>query len=183
MDDLGCSQTIYTWRGCENEPRTTPWLAGETGLGRRIGNAYLRVEWQGKTLHALQVRWQEMMAPQQAWFLIAESTALAEAFYTAVCEWSGVPHGEVLVFEQGNWRKDRALFAAIQSATFDNLVLAPGVKESLQTDVAQFFARREVYTRYGVPWKRGVLLVGPPGNGKTHAVKALCHELGVPAYM
>jgi AAA+ superfamily predicted ATPase len=31
-----------------------------------------------------------------------------------------------------------------------------------------------------VPWKRGILFVGPAGNGKTHAVKALVNALGQP---
>jgi SpoVK/Ycf46/Vps4 family AAA+-type ATPase len=87
----------------------------------------------------------------------------------------------VLVFEQGSWRKDRGLFEAIRASSFANLVLAPGLKDSLRDDIGQFFSRREVYARYGVPWKRGVLLVGPAGNGKTHAVKALCQQFDVPA--
>jgi SpoVK/Ycf46/Vps4 family AAA+-type ATPase len=35
---------------------------------------------------------------------------------------------------------------------------------------------RELYERHGVPWKRGMILVGPPGNGKTHMVKALVNH-------
>src|SRR5207302_5376334 len=31
-----------------------------------------------------------------------------------------------------------------------------------------------------VPWKRGILFVGPAGNGKTHAVKALINALAQP---
>src|SRR5690606_37405070 len=103
-----------------------------------------------------------------------------EAFYSAVSTWSAIPHGEVLVFEQGNWRKDRELHESIQDSTFDTLVLVPGLKEALLQDVSGFFKSRDLYSRYGVPWKRGVLLLGPPGNGKTHAVKALCNSLELP---
>jgi SpoVK/Ycf46/Vps4 family AAA+-type ATPase len=88
--------------------------------------------------------------------------------------------GEVLVFDNGHWEKSEALYQAIRSATFDNLVLPGFLKQEIQDDFAQFFASREVYERYRIPWKRGLLFIGPPGNGKTHTVKALVNWLARP---
>lgn len=54
------------------------------------------------------------------------------------------------------------------------------MKEEIQTDFTQFFDSREICERYGIPWKRGAIFIGPPGNGKTHTLKALINQLAKP---
>jgi ATP-dependent 26S proteasome regulatory subunit len=41
-------------------------------------------------------------------------------------------------------------------------------------------AARAQYERWGIPWKRGAIFIGPPGNGKTMCIKALIRHLGLP---
>jgi SpoVK/Ycf46/Vps4 family AAA+-type ATPase len=86
--------------------------------------------------------------------------------------------GEILVYHDGYFQKDQELFESIKTSTFDNLVLRDSLKEEIQNDFTQFFESRELYERYGIPWKRGAIFIGPPGNGKTHTLKALINQLG-----
>lgn len=51
------------------------------------------------------------------------------------------------------------------------------MKENLIQDVQGFFDNKELYKRFSVPWKRGVILHGLPGNGKTISIKALINTL------
>jgi transitional endoplasmic reticulum ATPase len=55
--------------------------------------------------------------------------------------------------------------------------LDPKMKDDLTSVAEKFFDSKEIYEGLGVPWKRGLLFHGPPGNGKTVSIKALMHTL------
>jgi len=80
----------------------------------------------------------------------------------------------------GFFQKNVELYNSIKNATFDNLILRDSLKDAIQNDFAHFFNSREMYDRYRIPWKRGAIFIGPPGNGKTHTVKALINQLDKP---
>ena len=155
---------------------TTSW-DGTRGTDRPAHGAF-DVAWEGKTLRLYWCSPGEQIG--EYFVLVAEQRADAMRFFETVCRWADEPTDEILVFHAGQWMKDERLFTAIRSATFDNLVMETAVKAEIESDAARFFASRERYVRYGVPWKRGVLFAGPPGNGKTHAVKAIVNRATVP---
>jgi len=143
-------------------------------------NGFFNVLWKGSLLDVLFVTWTSEGSRDRHHWIIADDRKIAEDFLRAVCDWATEVRGEILVFDSGYWYKDRELFDAIKSASFDNLILPSDLKREIQDDFANFFASREMYEKRRIPWKRGVLLIGPPGNGKTHTVKALINQTKQP---
>lgn len=158
----------------------TEWMGPGKPLAGTIENSWTNVLWNGHLFDVVFVTFTERCYPLRHFWIIADDQKLAETFFAAVCEWSSEVRSEVLIFHDGVWSKSKELYDSIKSATFNNLILRDGLKHEIQEDLAQFFRSREVYELHGIPWKRGVLFTGPPGNGKTHTVKALVNQLGRP---
>ena len=159
---------------------TVEWEGGGKQLRRRTQNAWLNVLWEGELLDVILVSWVESCHRARHHWIVANSSQLAEKFYDAVCEWSCEVRGEILEFQNDYFQKNKELFDSIRGSTFDNLILPESLKQQIRTDFTQFFNSRENYERYGIPWKRGAIFIGSPGNGKTHTVKALINYLGQP---
>ena len=158
----------------------TDWVGPRKDPRRSIENSWLNVLWKGHALDVILVTYTRGCYPSRHHWIVAETKELAEHFFAEVCERTAEVRSEVLVFQDGEWVKNEELFKEIKAACFDNLVLGGKLKDEIQNDFRQFFVSREVYDRYRIPWKRGVLFIGPPGNGKTHTVKALVNQLAQP---
>lgn len=91
--------------------------------------------------------------------------------------WNNELHSEIWVFDQGMWEKSFELWQSIQKSSWDDVILDKDMKDQIIADVDDFFSSRETYEKLKVPWKRGVIYYGPPGNGKTISIKAMMHAL------
>ncbi|KAL3874654.1 hypothetical protein ACJMK2_037636 [Sinanodonta woodiana] len=58
-----------------------------------------------------------------------------------------------------------------------SVVLDKGVSESIVADVKEFISNPKWYMGRGIPYRRGYLLYGPPGCGKSSYIMALAGEL------
>jgi len=60
----------------------------------------------------------------------------------------------------------------------EDLVKAPGTKsDNIIKGIKTFWKRRALFEKYNFPYKRGVLMYGPPGCGKTSTISLLCQEV------
>ncbi|KAL6720482.1 hypothetical protein ACLMJK_002406 [Lecanora helva] len=87
------------------------------------------------------------------------------------------PNGKFVYVFDYYWNVSRSLYAEVQKASWKDVILNEKMKDTITDLMHKFFDSEDIYKDLGVPWKRGVIFYGPPGNGKTISIKALMHSL------
>ncbi|KAF7864387.1 hypothetical protein EAF04_006521 [Stromatinia cepivora] len=100
-----------------------------------------------------------------------------DSLILAVGAWTSELHEEIYVFDNQRWGKDKDLYESVKDSSWDEVILDPTMKKNLIADVQGFFDNQALYKKLAVPWKRGIILHGVPGNGKTISIKALMSSL------
>ncbi|MGH7974932.1 MAG: AAA family ATPase [bacterium] len=61
--------------------------------------------------------------------------------------------------------------------TWDDLILSAKLKEQIKMNLQNLIAYHEIYKKNGLQVKRGLILAGEPGTGKTVLAKILCNQI------
>lgn len=86
---------------------------------------------------------------------------------------------EVWLYDDDCWQRSEKLWQNVEGSTWDDVILSEGLCREIRDDVANFFDRKDLYESFGVPWKRGIILHGLPGNGKTISIKVIMRSLSL----
>ncbi|KAJ3139791.1 hypothetical protein HK101_003589 [Irineochytrium annulatum] len=85
----------------------------------------------------------------------------------------------VFIGRDYGWRASWEKCASRTPRSLDSIVLRQDLKEDLLRDIQSFLASESWYAERGIPYRRGYLLHGPPGTGKTSSIFAIASALGM----
>ncbi|XP_047083343.1 AAA-ATPase ASD, mitochondrial-like [Lolium rigidum] len=84
-----------------------------------------------------------------------------------------------------DWSGDYDAWSSVKfehPSTFATLAMDPGRKQQILDDLEMFHDGKDFYASVGKAWKRGYLLFGPPGTGKSTMIAAIANFLHYDVY-
>ena len=89
--------------------------------------------------------------------------------------------GESVTADIGGMLSSGAIFPAISNVRFSDVAGIKDVKFEL-SEIVDFLKNPAKYKKFGIKMPKGVLMIGPPGVGKTLVAKAVAGEANVPFF-
>ncbi|KAJ3720308.1 P-loop containing nucleoside triphosphate hydrolase protein [Lentinula raphanica] len=92
-------------------------------------------------------------------------------------------HHMCIFAHMDGWNNGWTHVASRSKRSLNSIILDPGIKEMLVEDARGFLESKAWYAERGIPFRRGYLLWGAPGSGKSSLIHALAGELGLDIYV
>jgi SpoVK/Ycf46/Vps4 family AAA+-type ATPase len=139
----------------------------------------LRFRWQGGLFHVYSVCvWGERQDETYAW-IAAPSREQGEALALELALRARREAVRVQIFAGGDWRDGTRLESDLTRHTWSDVILPEEVKERLRRTTERFFRSEGLYRSLDIPWKMGMLFMGPPGTGKSLTTRVIGATCGV----
>lgn len=93
-------------------------------------------------------------------------------------------------YVQAKWQRNRQMPCVLgyggqrmdnfRKMRWDDIYLPDNMVSQIRGEIETFFKNEKAYKEHGLDWKRGIMLAGKPGNGKTSLARAIATDSNVP---
>ena len=94
-----------------------------------------------------------ILVPRKADDFLDGRSLFADELISAASQHDRKVEEEIWVYDKGSWNRNKKLWKAVRSSTWDKVILSNELKKELLGDIQSFFDRREDYAAFAVPWK------------------------------
>ena len=73
-------------------------------------------------------------------------------------------------------QNNKYIVKKIEISNVEHPILDENLSDKINKEISLFFENKDFYDKEKIPYKRGIILYGPPGNGKTSVVKQILNQ-------